>query len=147
MKIDKQNFLIFSITAFLILLFDQIAKFFASKLTQSISVVKNIFHLTLVHNTGAGFGLFKDSTSLLIWFAIIVTGFILYMYDKIPKEKPVQISVALILGGIIGNLIDRIRLGYVLDFLDFRIWPAFNIADSAITIGTIILIIYLIKKK
>jgi signal peptidase II len=62
------------------------------------------------------------------------------------KGTLVTCVLALIVGGAIGNLIDRIRLGYVVDFLDFRIWPVFNAADSAISIGTIVLIIYIIKK-
>ncbi|GAJ17757.1 unnamed protein product, partial [marine sediment metagenome] len=87
------------------------------------------------------------SSNLLLWFAIIVVGVILYLYDKIPDETQIQIFTALILGGTLGNLIDRIKFGYVIDFLDFQIWPAFNLADSAITIGVIGLIIYLIRKK
>jgi signal peptidase II len=82
-----------------------------------------------------------------MWFSIIVIGVILYIYDRLPKEKLVQIPLALVLGGTFGNLIDRFRFGFVIDFLDFRIWPAFNLADMAITIGVIGLIIYLLFKK
>jgi len=103
--------------------------------------------LTNVHNFGAGFSLFQGATQLIIWFSIIVIGIIVYLYDKIPRLLYVQLSTASLLGGIIGNLIDRFRLGYVIDFIDFRVWPTFNIADMAITLGVIGLIIYFLKKK
>jgi signal peptidase II len=83
---------------------------------------------------------------LLIWISLMVIGAILYNYEKIPKENIPQISFALITGGAIGNLISRIFYGYVIDFIDFRVWPAFNIADSAITIGAVMLVIYFWKK-
>ena len=72
-------------------------------------------------------------------------GLILFYYDKLPKKKYVVVSTALIFSGAIGNLIDRIFLGYVVDFIDIGLWPAFNVADSAITIGAIGIIYYLIK--
>lgn len=132
---DKKKAGIIFLTAVAVVLLDQITKFFAEK------------YLTITYNPGAGFGLFQDSTSLLIWFSIIVIGIILYSYDKIPKQSSIQFYVGLLLGGTIGNLIDRIRLNYVIDFIDLKIWPSFNIADAAITISVIGLIIYLIKKK
>lgn len=147
---EKKKLLIILITTFSILLLDQIIKFFIEttiQLNQSIPVIKSIFHITLIHNFGAGFGLFQGSAQLLIWFTVIFIGVILYLYDKIPEKSSIQIFVALILGGTLGNLIDRLRLGYVIDFLDFRIWPAFNLADAAITIGVIGLVVYLIRKK
>lgn len=146
-KTDKDKIFFFLITTMVVLVLDQFTKYLASGLSSSVPVLNNIFHLTLVHNTGAGFGLFRDSASLLAWFSIIVIGIIIYIYDKIPKERYVQLFVALIFSGTIGNLIDRIRLGFVIDFIDFRIWPAFNIADSAVTVGTIGLIIYLMRNN
>lgn len=132
---DKKKVLVIFLTALLIILLDQLTKFLAEK------------YLITIHNTGAGFGLFKDSTTLLIWFSIIVIGAILYSYDKIPEKTSIQLFVGLLLGGTIGNLIDRLRLSYVIDFIDLKIWPSFNLADAAITIGVIGLIIYLIRKK
>jgi len=88
----------------------------------------------------------KGMNLLLIWVSIIVIGAILYNYNKIPKDKVPQTAFALIIGGAIGNLIDRIVIGKVKDFIDFRVWPAFNIADSAISIGAVLLIIYYWKK-
>jgi len=115
-------------------------------LSQSIPIINNVLHMTYILNTGAAFGIFKGMNLLLIWISIIIIGAILYNYDKIPKDTVPQIGFALIIGGAIGNLIDRIFLGHVIDFIDFRIWPAFNIADSAISIGAVLLIIYYWKK-
>lgn len=144
MKLKKQDYIFFSIV-FGVILLDQITKFLIRKffiVSQSLFIIDPFFHFTYLQNTGAGFGLFKGASFILIWIAVIVIGLILYFYDKIPK-----IPGALILGGTIGNLIDRIFLGFVTDFIDFRIWPAFNIADSCLTIGVILLLFYFMKKK
>ena len=144
-KKDKIGFW-FAVCSAAILILDQLTKFLAaSKLTASLPIIKNVFHLTLTTNTGAGFGILKNFNSALIWVSIFVIGMILYYYDQI-KGNRTAVAVGLILGGIVGNLIDRIRLGYVVDFLDFRVWPIFNIADSAITIGIFLIIIYYWKK-
>jgi len=147
---EKKKILVFSIAAIIIIVLDQITKFLIVKSLEpgkQISIISNFLYLTQMHNFGAAFSLFQGMTTLIIWLSIIVIGIILYVFDKIPRKKYVLVSTALLLGGITGNLIDRIRFGYVIDFIDFRIWPAFNIADSAITIGVIGLIIYLIRKK
>lgn len=136
---EKKKIFTISIISLIVIFLDQLAK---------ILIVKQIIPIDYITNTGASFGLFQDSVSLLIWISIIIIGVIFYLYDKIPvKERIVHIFTALILGGAVGNLIDRIRLRYVIDFIDLKIWPSFNIADAAITIGAIGLIIYLIRKK
>ena len=127
-----------------ILSLDQLSKLLATKnlaLNDSLPLIKGVFHLTLVHNSGAAFGIFKDQTFLFIFtslFAIILISYKLkFSKNKFPFVY--VFSLALILSGAIGNLIDRMFFGYVIDFLDFRIWPVFNVADSAITIGAVIL--------
>ena len=144
--LENRKFLIISLTALLIVFFDQSAKFFIVKnfkISQSFPIFNNIFHLTFVKNTGAGFGILKEFNPFLILISLAVIGIIFYYYKKIKEnEILLQIIVAFVLGGTMGNLIDRINLGYVIDFLDFRIWPVFNIADSFISIGIIGLIIY-----
>lgn len=145
---NKSISFIFSITTLIILL-DQLTKYLISKylnLNQSIPLIKNILHITYLQNTGAGFGMLKGWNTILIFLSLIIIGLILFYFDKITKEKQIFIPIALILGGAIGNLINRIFLGHVIDFIDFRIWPAFNIADSCITIGALWLIIYFWKK-
>jgi signal peptidase II len=97
-----------------------------------------IFSLTNVKNTGAGFSIMQGWTIVLILISIIAASAIIYYLKIMPaKYHP---AAALLLGGILGNLIDRIYYGHVLDFLDFRVWPVFNFADSAITIGTLVII-------
>ena len=145
--LENRKFLIISLTALLIVFFDQSAKFLIVKnfkISQSFPIFNNIFHLTFVKNTGAGFGILKEFNPFLILISLAVIGIIFYYYKKIKEnEILLQIIVAFVLGGTMGNLIDRINLGYVIDFLDFRIWPVFNIADSFISIGIIGLVFYL----
>ena len=147
-NINKKNY--FFLIILIIIILDQLTKFMFRKnldLNESVPIIKNFFHLTLIHNTGAAFGIFRNQGILLMWLSIIVIGFIFFFYDKITEDKHIEFFSALILGGAIGNLIDRLAFGYVIDFLDFRIWPAFNIADSAITIGAISLAIFFLFKK
>ncbi len=128
-KIPKKSGLIFFLISLSIVLSDQIVKFFIRNnmnIGDSIPIINNIFHITYVANLGAGFGIMQGKTSLLIWFTIIVIGIILFYYDKIQEKKPLQIFSGLILGGTLSNLIDRLLFGFVIDFLDFRIWPVFK---------------------
>ncbi|MBW2983931.1 signal peptidase II [Candidatus Woesearchaeota archaeon] len=145
----KKNQL-FWLVVLIVLILDQLIKLIIKTkliVNQSVPVIKNIFHITYIQNTGAGFGILKGQQTALIWFAVFIIGVILYNYDKIPKDWLGNSSIALILAGAIGNLIDRLFLRYVIDFLDFRIWPAFNIADSALTLGVIGFIIYSFRQE
>jgi len=103
---------------------------------QSIPVIKNIFHITLVFNRGAAFGILQKNTYFLIYAGIV---FILLFFILMKKEKKKStlflIACGLIIGGAFSNLWDRLYLGYVVDYIDFRVWPVFNISDSCITIG------------
>lgn len=132
------------ILVFLILSLDQLSKFFTTKnlpLYHSIPVIKDYFYLTLVHNRGAAFGILKNQTLLFISTSIVAIVMIFLNLNKHRQKKLSlqSVSLGLILAGALGNLIDRVFFGYVIDFLDFRIWPIFNVADSAITIGAIAL--------
>ena len=140
------KFLIGFFTALIIVILDQITKYFAKFISNPIILIKDFFQLSFIKNTGAGFGILQGQVGLLIWFSVIVIGVILFVYDKLPSNKFVLIMVGLILGGTIGNLIDRIVFGFVIDFIVFGFWPSFNIADSALTIGVIGLVIYYWKK-
>lgn len=123
---------------------DQLTKFAVMQnagINDSIPVIENIFHITYVTNTGSAFGLFKDLNLLFILISIAVMTILVYFLKKVKEESKIeQVLSGLLLGGIIGNLADRIMLGHVIDFIDFRIWPVFNIADSLITISVIGLI-------
>lgn len=108
---------------------------------ESIEVLPHVFHITLVLNNGAAFGVLKNKNPLFISLTFLAIAFILlYSWRYKPKDKILLLAIGLILGGAAGNVIDRIKFGCVIDFLDFRIWPVFNVADSAITLGAVILV-------
>ena len=113
-------------------------------LGQSISVIKNVLYVTLVYNTGIAFGLFRNQRFVFVVvpiIAIILLIFNIYYYKKNGENlsRSYVVAFALILGGAFGNLYDRVAFGYVIDFIDFQVWPIFNIADSAITMGACII--------
>ncbi len=98
--------------------------------------------VTLVNarNTGAAFSIFRSGGALFTVVAILVCAVILVYYRRATNSPPVvRIALGLVLGGAIGNLIDRVRLGYVVDFVDLHWWPVFNLADSAIVVGVALL--------
>lgn len=134
-----ENLIYLFLTGFAVLALDQAVKFVIySRLSggQSMKVIPNIFHITLVLNKGAAFGLLKDQRIFFIILSVSAIFFIIaYIWKNNSRSIFLLSSLGLLLGGATGNLIDRIRFGYVIDFLDFRVWPVFNVADSAITIG------------
>ncbi|MTI60999.1 MAG: signal peptidase II [Firmicutes bacterium] len=124
---------------------DQLIKVIISKnlyITQSIPVINNFFRLTYIHNRGAGFGILAGYKNLFILLSIIIIVLLLIYRNNCIKNNFSDLAIGLIIGGALGNLVDRIRLGYVIDYLDFRIWPVFNLADTAIVTGTFLFIIY-----
>ena len=134
----------------LIIIIDQLTKYIAKSnldIHQSIPIIKDFFHITLTTNTGAGFGLLRDNNALISFITIIILGFILFYYDKLPKKGKAHISIVMIVSGALSNLLDRIFLGNIIDFIDFRIWPIFNIADVCITLGILYMVFYYSKKK
>jgi signal peptidase II len=144
----------------IIVIADQITKQIVDRampLYHSIPVIDGFFNLTYIRNTGAAFGIFSGSAAafrlpFLIIFSLIAIGFIVTMLRRLKRDQTGLITaLSFILGGAIGNLIDRIVYGEVIDFLDLYWgryhWPAFNLADSFITIGVVITIYYLIKAK
>jgi signal peptidase II len=143
-----------------ILFVDQLTKFIVDQtmpLHHSIPVIDNLFSLTYIRNTGAAFGILAGSAAafrlpFLVLFSIVAIVFIVMMLRRLPeRETGLITALAFILGGALGNLIDRVAYGEVIDFLDFYWsrfhWPAFNVADSFITIGVLITVYYLIKAK
>lgn len=138
------------IVVLMVIIADQVSKILCQKYLVSLGtvpVIKGIFHLTYVQNTGAAFGMFQGRNWFFIPAIILVSALLVYFIRHLKSDKGyMKISVALILGGAIGNLIDRITLGYVIDFLDFRIWPVFNIADSCVVVGAMLLGYFVIVK-
>ena len=127
-------------------------------LHESISIIKGFFNLTYIRNPGAAFGIFATANSAfrLVFFvgtSILALGLLGTIFYRLHHDDVWgQLTVSSIFGGAIGNLIDRLRYGEVIDFLDFHMsgyhWPAFNVADSAISIGVVsLLIIFALDKK
>lgn len=128
------------------MLLDQVTKYLVMAhldLGASVPILGGLLYLTLTRNPGGAFGLFQAWTQLLVIVAIIVVvGMLLLVRRKANMSRILTVSVGLELGGAVGNLIDRIRFHYVVDFIDLRVWPVFNIADIAITIGLFLLAYY-----
>lgn len=154
-----RNMALASVTGSIILL-DQLTKqqiMQTMRLHESIPVIPNLFSLTYIRNPGAAFGLLAGSSNAfrMVFFgltSIFALGLLGTILVRMPERDWVgRVSVAGILGGAIGNLIDRLRFGEVIDFLDVYVesyhWPAFNVADSAITVGVIFLIIHFAFEK
>lgn len=137
--------------ALILLSVDQFSKYIIRQnmsLAESIPVIKSIFHITYVENTGIAFGLFPQGHFLFIVISFIIIAVIIFFErKKIIKSLREKICLGLILGGALGNLIDRLRFGFVIDFLDFRIWPVFNLADSGVCIGGILMVFFILRKR
>lgn len=133
---------------------DQFSKFLIARNipeSNSIVLIKNFFNITYVKNNGAGFSILQDATVFLIVVAILAVIGVSYLLIKSKNSEALnRICYLLIIGGTIGNLIDRIRFSYVIDFLDFYIFnydfPVFNLADTFLTIGCFLLIISIITE-
>lgn len=115
-------------------------------LSDSVPVIPGIFHLTLVHNYGIAFGLFAQLPWLLLIVVSLSIILLAWAAHRPAFRRPLeQIVFGLILGGAFGNWLDRIQYGAVIDFLDFRVWPVFNLADTAISVGVGIYLLYLFR--
>jgi len=125
---------------------------FLDQLTKYLIILKrpewNLGFLSIhfVQNTGAGFGILKGQMAVLAIISAVVVMGVIYFYHKIPKETWAQLLFGLFLGGVAGNLIDRIFRQYVVDFIDVGFWPVFNVADMAISVSVIGLVLYYWKK-
>ena len=121
------------------------------KVGESVKIIHNFFYITYTHNFGAAWSILEDKRILLL----IITVFVLYLINKFMNKSELSklenLSYGMIIGGALGNLFDRIFFGFVFDFIDFRIfgynYPVFNLADTFIVIGVIIMIIIMIRKE
>ena len=151
----ESKYLVLLTVAGLVVALDQLTKLYIHAgfaLSESLPVIQDIFHITYVRNTGAAFGIFRDIPELarkLFFLSMppIAMVIIITMLRGVENRDRWQIfSLSLIFGGAIGNYIDRLRFGFVIDFLDFHYkdtwsYPAFNVADSAITVGVALLLL------
>ncbi len=147
-----QRFRLLAIVSFVVLALDQATKVYIDRhfqLYESVPVIENFFHITYIRNQGAAFGLLASSSVRIPFFisvSLVAAVGILWYLRKLQDRQVLQnFSLSLIFSGAVGNLIDRIRLGEVIDFLDVHWyrhhWPAFNVADSAISVGVALLLI------
>ncbi len=130
------------------ILVDQFTKYIIStffNLEQRYEIIKNFYYLTYYKNSGIAFGMFENGKIIIIVVSLLLLLLLIYELKNFYKNRVAALSFCLLIGGLIGNLIDRIFLGYVRDFLEFDIFninfPIFNISDACIVVGAIILII------
>ncbi len=132
---------------------DQISKYLVviyMDLGESVQVIPHLFNFTYIRNEGAAFGSLSNSRWVfMIASSVMIVGILVYMFWKKPKNKLLSTALTLIVAGGIGNMIDRIRLGYVIDFIDFCAFPklwmwTFNVADSFVVVGAGLIILYII---
>ncbi len=126
----------------LVIIVDQLTKWLIRQsVTQPIPLTR-FLEITNIQNTGIGFGLLQGYGWILTIVIVLIVGVLLWYYPRVPQELLPQITYAFIIGGAVGNLIDRLVFGKVTDFISFSFWPAFNVADTAITLGVIGLLIH-----
>ena len=129
-----------------VVVLDQWMKAWVEHVRPHIEVIPGFFNLVYVRNRGAAFGILQQKQLFLTAVSVLAIAVLVYLLLKeSPEKKGLLLALALILGGTVGNCIDRVRLKYVVDFLNFHIkhyqWPSFNVADSAISIGVALLVI------
>ena len=141
-------FLLSTVTA--VFASDQLTKWLAIEFLKprlSVELIPQVFHLSYVENTGIAFGFFDAHPGwLTIIISISVVCLIAYLPFFAQKSLSKRLAYGFILGGALGNLVDRFQYHHVIDFLDFRIWPVFNLADSFITVGVVCFIWFAVKK-
>ena len=141
----------FWIAAAVVVALDQLSKYVVSTTFfpgESRIVIPHVLWLTYVQNHAGAFGLFGSRPWLLIGMAVLVLGmFWVSFRDSAARSRIVRIAFGAIVGGAIGNIVDRFHFGYVVDFLDLRWWPVFNVADSCISIGVVLLVFVTLTRE
>ncbi len=149
-KKRTKDYIIYSAIIALGIVLDQLTKILSVlflKPLDTLPLIKNVLHLTYVENTGAAFGMLKDQRWIFITVsALTIIGMLLYLYLGHAENMLYAVSVSMVISGGIGNMIDRLALGYVVDFIDFRLinFAVFNGADSFVCVGAGLLILALI---
>ena len=149
-KKQPKDYIIYSAIIIIGILLDQLTKWLSVKFLQSVSTVpliNGVLHLTYVENTGAAFGMLKEHRWVfMVISSVAIVAFLAYLYLGHAENNYYAVAMSLIISGGIGNMIDRIALGYVVDFIDFRLidFAVFNGADSFVCIGAGVLILALI---
>ena len=148
----KKNSILACISILLLIGLDQIVKFLITShmaLYDTIPVIKQVFHITYIQNKGAAWGSLQGKRYFLLAITILVLAFLVYFYVrmlKLNRYKDLRILFIFVFSGAVGNMIDRIRLGYVIDMFDFRLinFPVFNVADIYVTVAAFLLVILIL---
>lgn len=154
-KVSTKNIILYIVTFLIVVIGDQLSKMLVSSamiLGQSETIIENFFYYTYSHNQGAAWGILSGHVSLFILIAVIALGAMIYYFSKTTKqERLTRYGIVLTFAGAVGNIIDRITLGYVRDFIDFVIFgydfPVFNIADVAVVVGVGLIILEIIFEE
>lgn len=144
----RRRELLFVAAAALVFLLDQLTKSLAVHYLLPLGSVRlgGFLHLTYVENRGAAFGVLQNQTLFFVIVGLVVVGGLALSYRYLPEVSPLlNVCLGLQLGGALGNLADRLRQGYVVDFVDLTWWPVFNVADSAIVLGVCVMAYYLVR--
>lgn len=142
---EKKYVILFTAVALVTIVLDQLAKYLAAAMKPEWDF--GFLSIHFVQNTGAGFGILKGQMAMLAVISTVVMMAVIFYYNKIPQEKWAQAIFGLFLGGVAGNLIDRIFRQHVVDFIYVGFWPVFNIADAAISVSVVGLVLYFWKEK
>ncbi len=139
---------------------DQAVKLLVSKsvdLYDTVTVIPGLFNITRIHNKGAIFGFFSHTGNPIVFVVLTAASFLalalvgFYFFKTPPTDRLMKIALSLILAGALGNLLDRLFRGYVIDFLDLHIggahWPFFNVADSCISVGAVLMLVIFFRRK
>ena len=149
-KKSKNDYILYSLIIAVGIILDQLTKLLSVKflkIVDTVPLIKNVLHLTYVENRGAAFGMFADRRWVfMVTSVIMIIGLSAFLYLGHAETKLYEISIAMIISGGLGNMIDRVALGYVVDFIDFRLinFAVFNGADSFVCVGAGLLVLALI---
>jgi signal peptidase II len=138
--------------ALVVVVLDQITKHLFWGNSQNYEIIPGYFNITLVKNAGAAFGMFQGARVFFVTASFLAVALIIYLGLRLPSsERTRRILLGLILGGAIGNLVDRVASGEVIDFLQIGVaghyWPVFNVADAGVTVGAALLILYALRSQ
>ncbi|MBW2971832.1 signal peptidase II [Candidatus Woesearchaeota archaeon] len=141
-----ENNLALVLISIAIIIVERIVKFYITenlRMGESIPVMGSFLMITRTENLGGGFGVLAGQSIIFISAAILVLVLIVYFYNKIIYDRLLVFASAFILGGTVGNMMDRLFFGHVIDYIDFAVWPTFNLSDVSLVTGVVLLFIYM----
>ncbi len=141
-----ENNLVLVLVSIVVIIVERVIKFYITeylRIGESIPVIGNVLMITRTENLGAGFGILRGYNYMFIIAAIIVLGLIVYFYNTIIYDRLLVFAFAFLLGGTVGNMMDRLFFGHVIDYITLSFWPTFNLSDIALTVGVTLLLVYM----